>query len=567
MRQSSSSPRTPLRVVIGTETTTGSLPETSRVPLGKRRRDLMADLDAIEGDRSGGTFADANPASPEWSCVERQSSPVWLAGVQAPVLGHTDSTESASRQAQMQSASCGIFCDDEAALLFRNYAVPEQRPDSVSFSEAGDDEIESSAIDVFLSDFVVSAVDRRFSRGFMDGMPALIQGAGPLSTLVGAAGLVGLASVSNRINRPSLTLRMERRYCHILRAYHQSLSEKDSPGSLESLYTAVLLGIYEILVSPDSRPLRHVPHVRGVCALLSGGVAPLNIRSGVRIFQLGNPLLLKSPVYQESKGVLCAPAAFQHLQSLDTILVEFGRVFYEAEDVLATQGVPIETKQRLSAVMATLDRDFVSWSQSQPESWRVTTIGQIPTLHKCPSGNNFLHAGVIHSYLDLFVAAAWNTYRKSHIMLLDVLLRMRRQLDPQSSATSLQQQASDLVNDLISSIPFHLAARPEDCSQSARHYTKPITPNKPIGGLLLLHPLYAAARSSILHYNDREYLSDCLEWIWENMGIGQARLLAQSTRRGLDVGEAVSYAPELPFQHITEGHVLIWAGMMLEPAS
>lgn len=42
--------------------------------------------------------------------------------------------------------------------------------------------------------------------------------------------------------------------------------------------------------------MQHQAHVRGVCALLQTGVSPIDLNTGVQLFQMGNSLLLKGPV-------------------------------------------------------------------------------------------------------------------------------------------------------------------------------------------------------------------------------------------------------------------------------
>lgn len=152
-------------------------------------------------------------------------------------------------------------------------------------------------------------------------------------------------------------------------------------------------------------------------------------------------------------------------------------------------------------------------------------------------------------------------------MLLDVIMRVVLLRSEHTSVSDLVHRASDLAAAIVASIPFHLTADVEEYVQRANAGTQPSNAKvKPVGGLLLLHPLYATARCSIVSTATRKYLARCLDWIGRCMGIGQARLLATSVCARMD-GDMPSTAlsPHLPFQEMSEGHVLIWAGMLLQP--
>lgn len=87
----------------------------------------------------------------------------------------------------------------------------------------------------------------------------------------------------------------------------------------------------------------------------------------------------------------------------------------------------------------------------------------------------------------------------------------------------LQRDARALAIDIAASVPFHLTSRP---------YAVPAveSPGQPVGGLLLLHPLYVASTLHIVPQELRIYFRRCLAWIGSNMAIGQASLLAKVPR-------------------------------------
>ncbi|KAL1885325.1 hypothetical protein Plec18167_001982, partial [Paecilomyces lecythidis] len=112
-----------------------------------------------------------------------------------------------------------------------------------------------------------------------------------------------------------------------------------------------------------------------------------------------------------------------------------------------------------------------------------------------------------------------------------------------------QYKAQELAEDIAASVAYHLTVDPESYIQTP---SKPIVPGRPVGGLLLLHPLYVITRAPVVSPQLRAQMSECLAWIGKNMGIGQATLLSNLTS-------------PLPFNYMAEGHTLIWAGMLIQP--
>lgn len=149
---------------------------------------------------------------------------------------------------------------------------------------------------------------------------------------------------------------------------------------------------------------------------------------------------------------------------------------------------------------------------------------------------------------------------------LAILVRVARLLRRQEKIPAFEKRATSLSADIMASIPFHLAGNLEGYLQLVDNGVPLIPPGRPVGGLLLLHPLYAAARCTVIPRAHRVYFMDTLAWIGQNMGIGQATLLANNLRPSIE-DITMLRTPKLPFMAMGEGHVLIWAGMMLESTS
>ncbi|EXJ90106.1 hypothetical protein A1O3_03175 [Capronia epimyces CBS 606.96] len=465
--------------------------------------------------------------------------------------------------------------EEDPGFVFRNYGVissgshraspvdstqvPTEVPTedsncaaTVSPSNLDDAELEALSVNTFFADFCVPSRDRLLSRGFLDGLEPLVDHAGSSSDISKAVRVVALAATGNRNGRSGLLVKAKHIYGDLLRSFQTSISNPETANTAESLMVAVLLGLYEIIISNEGHPGHHTAHVRGVSAILSSKNSPFDLLGGMQLFQLNNPILLKEPLKQaQDVGVLCAPIVNSRVQSLDSILLKFNPIFYRANDLLSGDSQISESAVRQVMEDAlSLETMFATWAASQTLEWKPKTIGR---SSRNSSAYGFCCPGRIDVYFDLYVAAVWNTYRKTHLLMLDVVFRCKKWLGlDMASHTREEREAYSLVEEIVASIPFHLSSDPTSCLTEDTGEGTERLPGKPVGGLLLLHPLWVVTVSSVVSPKMQDSMRDCLAWIGRNMGIGQATLLSQSDAN-------------LPFQYIAEGHVLMWAGMLIHP--
>jgi hypothetical protein len=158
------------------------------------------------------------------------------------------SVHQACRRCTKSGKSCSGY-EDESTLVFRHWSSSQaSNAPSTSWwsSETDDETLEKLSLGIFLTEFTTKASDRQASRGFLDGIQPLLQSDNPSSSLVCSAKLVALASIGIRLKRKSLIHKTERHYGDLLGNLHQSLYAETHCVSIESLYTAVLLGLYEV---------------------------------------------------------------------------------------------------------------------------------------------------------------------------------------------------------------------------------------------------------------------------------------------------------------------------------
>ena len=127
----------------------------------------------------------------------------------------------------------------------------------------------------------------------------------------------------------------------------------------------------------------------------------------------------------------------------------------------------------------------------------------------------------------VYVAAIWNTYRKARLTILDLILLLSARLDDNQDHSRERAEAQELIDDMVASVPYHLTDDPQALLCKAENAPQPLVPGKPVGGLLLMHPLYVTSLLPIVPEAQRSQMKECLAWIGIHMGIGQATVFSK----------------------------------------
>jgi hypothetical protein len=110
-------------------------------------------------------------------------------------------------------------------------------------------ELESSAFQAFISDYCVSSLDCTISRGYLNGLQSLIVKAGPTSSIAQACKIISLASLGKKTASSLLLQKAEMLYVDLLPSFRSTISKEGDSTTIQSLMTAVLLGLYEVSVA------------------------------------------------------------------------------------------------------------------------------------------------------------------------------------------------------------------------------------------------------------------------------------------------------------------------------
>ncbi|KAK9369215.1 hypothetical protein V1509DRAFT_515848 [Lipomyces kononenkoae] len=409
-----------------------------------------------------------------------------------------------------------------------------------------DTELEIRAVEAFFHDYCLDPENRQFSRGFLAGLKTLISQAKPDSTVLQATKVVGFANLGTRLGLPHLVEKARVMYSEMLRSFQLMIAHASKLNTAELLMTAVLLGFCrQIITATEDHPSNHSSHSSGIYAILATECSPLGLLRMSCEFQISNPLHISIP--QRVPGILHTAALSPSVRSLDALLIDSFPLLRTAESMFSSPSTLVEGLHKLLHDTRAMNEGFAKWETSQPPEWRPRTICHRNSM---PKRNLSWVSGRVDEYLDLYVAAVWNAYRKNRLFILNNIVRCLKRLEHGRSYHEEMLQVDELISDQLAAIPFHLTANVRSFAQQLNDNQDPIiVRGRSIGGLLIMHPLYVTSHLSVVNPRIQAQVKDCLAWIGTNMGIGEAKMLsiAQQT---------------FPNKSVANGYTLIWAGML-----
>ncbi|KAE9382116.1 hypothetical protein N431DRAFT_321891 [Stipitochalara longipes BDJ] len=420
-------------------------------------------------------------------------------------------------------------------------------PDDISPIEVPEEQVEQFALGAFFYDYPIISTNRELSRGYLDGLEGMVQQLGLESDLAKACKVVAFATHGIKLRRPVLIQRAENFYQDLLGTLARGIEDPVFATSTESLMIAMLLGLYEIIMADDIRPGNHKFHARGIAAILQIENSPLDLFGAVYFIRSGHPILAKETT--RNCGIFsAAPHNNNGGKSLDNLFLAFGSVWRRANTLLADPSHMSGLYQLKEATMA-LEADFAEWQSIRYPTFNPRTVGHVNQTRIGSRPSVGYWPGRVDAYFDPYVAGVWNTSRTARLLLISLILKLSKTMNDNETHGREQKEALNIVEDIIASIPYHLTDDLQRFLGDGDYEGKEIEPGRPVGGLLLMHPVYVASTLLVVPQDTREYLKDCLSWIGINMGIGQASVFAK--------------APQIDRQYFADGSLLVWAGILV----
>ncbi|RBA22305.1 hypothetical protein FPRO05_00652 [Fusarium proliferatum] len=268
--------------------------------------------------------------------------------------------------------------------------------------------------------------------------------------------------------------------------------------------------------------------------------------------------------HRNGTGILCPPLDDTYRRSLDDIIIKMSPLTSRAEKLLSDPSPPVLELLELQKDLLAIDDEITYWAYDRPPSWNPEVVGEVWMDPAVSEEATFNFAGPVEKYFDIYVATAWNSWRSIHVIYLDHLIHIANSLGQYELVPLYKERIDELAAGIKASIPFHLCHDVETYIHQANAGTPLVHSDRLVGGFLLLHPMYALARCTIVDDSTRKYMSKTLRWVGDEMGIRHATILANGLQPDMQ-GPSAMQSSQISFIDALDGHFLITASMMLEP--
>lgn len=173
-----------------------------------------------------------------------------------------------------------------------------------------------------------------------------------------------------------------------------------------------------------------------------------------------------------------------------------------------------------------LEASFHRWQNSRVAEFQPTTVGTVENRELDEDIPVGFWPGSVDTYLDLYAAGVWNLCRGARLCLITMVIEYSAELEDWDSYNEFAHKANHVAEQIAASVPYHLTDNLYGFLHQHVEKAEIEHSGKALGGLLLMHPLYIATQMQFISPKMRQYMQRCLVWIGQDMGIGQALVLA-----------------------------------------
>ncbi|KAH8761698.1 hypothetical protein F5883DRAFT_127878 [Diaporthe sp. PMI_573] len=398
----------------------------------------------------------------------------------------------------------------------------------------------------FLSNFVQGTSLR--NHGYLDFLFPLLAneppGRGhPLPLAFSATAMIAFAA---RQKVPDLLLRAEATYLRALEATFQAIGDPKKARDNSTLACVTLLTTFEQL--RPSRPSYQKAEAFGFH--LDGAVALLKMR-GKDVFEtvVGRKIFLILRSLLVSRSIFYATPLEPELYNLtdsfeqDPSQHRFAELSLRAADLrvsverlLGGWGLghaplrhppPRGTVEALLREADALEADYAAHVANLPIAWKGITVRCITADDPAIMGG-IAYVGRVDAYIDMFICYILNWARAARLYVRNTAMRCRAWLlgpegdyreGPEYEAT--RELCEALIADIAASVSYVFAAGRATSGYTEGRYQPPS-----LAGVFCMWPVFAAASSDFATETQRTFMKRTLKYISEEMGIGQAAILA-----------------------------------------
>lgn len=192
---------------------------------------------------------------------------------------------------------------------------------------------------------------------------------------------------------------------------------------------------------------------------------------------------------------------------------------------------PRESIEALLREADALEVDYAAHVSNLPIAWKGMTVRCMTRADPAIMGG-IAYVGRVDAYIDMFICYILNWARAARLYVRNTAMRCRAWLlgpegdyreGPEYEAT--RELCEALIADIVASVPYVFGA-----ARASSGYTEGSGGGRyqppSLAGVFCMWPVFAAASSDYATETQRTFMKRTLKYISEEMGIGQAAILA-----------------------------------------
>ncbi|RAL59689.1 hypothetical protein DID88_000322 [Monilinia fructigena] len=411
--------------------------------------------------------------------------------------------------------------------------------------------IDQRATCYFLFNFVLLPQGQT-SKGNLDFIIPSVFGEPTETTLNLALNAVAYVAFANQPNARKLLPLADSKYVTVLNQINKDLQDAEKAKQDSTLAAVFLLSFYEQLSSHTMSLSGWLSHIDGAVALVQArGKSQLDTKIGRSLFDavrthMTVECISSSRYIKEDVDWWMSFASEDKVQHEVSVLnLKVANLRAESHQICTLEAHTTENLERVLNHLREaelIEKQYVEWYDNLPPEWTPRVMAWIDDIAEKYLESATCYPGRVDSYVELWMATTHNIARASRLFILTTVSRCTAWLSSgvdyrlTPEYIDIWRQASLLIDDIISSVPFFFGWNTEDDLPVVENSYFPCGNESKIGGkgvtgIWAMWPVFAAAASDFATNSQRLWLRGRLKYIAEDLGIRQAEALLQVPTR------------------------------------
>jgi hypothetical protein len=228
------------------------------------------------------------------------------------------------------------------------------------------------------------------------------------------------------------------------------------------------------------------------------------------------------------------------VQTFATVNLKMAALRADTDKTTTLKGHSHENIEKVTNLLQraqALDQEYVDWIKALPACWEIKTTAWVDSAAQDLSTSP-VHPGRVDAYGELWMAYKYNIVRSCRLFIYTTILRCVAWLENPGDYrltpeyTTASRICRQLVEEIVASVPYFFGwnSGNDGAMKASANFacgTSDDPTVKPLTGVFVMWPLFAAAASDFASPSQRIFLRGRLKHVAQIMGINQALILSE----------------------------------------